>query len=317
MGRIVPWYFVLGAAIGLLFLSLGAEEPQQEKPQETSFSDDAPAHALYDKMVEVMRKAASLSYESEYRSEARGKEWAHGTYTVWLKKPNYFRVETARDGHVGGVLVGDGEHLWIYWPQGRPQYGWEDEGERAKEYERTRLTCYTTKPAPLGRHSIGHEVVALGGMSMPIIDPSTFHGHTDSLQPYLDGVRSMGPETIGDEEFDVIEVSFMKHLRSWYLWLSRRDHLPRRLKQVVRVSYDIISYEQWSHVTLDGDIPDEKFVWRPPEGWVEFRLPEIEEGLLKAGTEAPDFALTSADGSVIRLSGYRGQVVWLYVWRAG
>ena len=29
-------------------------------------------------------------------------------------------------------------------------------------------------------------------MSMPIIDPSTFHGYTDSLQAYLDGVKGLG-----------------------------------------------------------------------------------------------------------------------------
>ncbi len=65
---------------------------------------------------------------------------------------------------------------------------------------------------------------------MPIIDPSTFHGYTDSLQPYLDGVKSLGSEKFGDEDCDKIEVSIMKHQRSWYLWLSRSDHLPRKLQ---------------------------------------------------------------------------------------
>ena len=109
----------------------------------------------------------------------------------------------------------------------------------------------------------------------------------------------------------------MKHQRSWYLWLSRRDHLPRKLREVLRVSYDIITYEQWSNVTINGEILDEKFAWKPPEGWEEFRFPAIEEGLLKAGTEAPDFELASADGSQIRLSDFRGKVVWFYIWRAG
>ena len=48
----------------------------------------------------------------------------------------------------------------------------------------------------------------------------------------------------------------MKHQRSWYLWLSRRDHLPRKLKEIVRVSYDLIMSEEWSSVIINGDIPN-------------------------------------------------------------
>ena len=46
-------------------------------------------------------------------------------------------------------------------------------------------------------------------------------------------------------------------------------------------------------------------------------MPPIEDGLLKPGTKAPDFDLASADGKRIKLSDYRGQVVWFYIWRAG
>jgi hypothetical protein len=152
---------------------------------------------------------------------------------------------------------------------------------------------------------------------MPVLDPSTFHGYTDSLQAYLDGVKSLGTEKVGDEDCDKIEVSIMKHQRSWYLWLSKRDHLPRKLKQVVRVSYDIVMHEEWSSVTLNAEIPDTMFVWKPPEGWKEWRLPRPEERLLKPGAQAPDFDLTSADGKRIKLSDYRGRAVWFYIWRAG
>ncbi len=175
-----------------------------------------------------------------------------------------------------------------------------------------------TKPAPQGGHSIGHETGFLGaGLGMPIIDPSTFHGYTDSLQAYVDGVKSLGAEKVGAEDCDQIEVSIMKHQRSWFLWLSKRDHLPRKLRQVVRVSYDIVMTEEWSSVTLDADIPDSMFAWKPPAGWTEWMQPPIEAGLLKPGTLAPDFELASADGGRIKLSDYRGRVVWFYVWRAG
>ena len=76
----------------------------------------------------------------------------------------------------------------------------------------------------------------------------------------------------------------------------RSDHLPRKLKEIVRVSYDLIIDEDWSSVTVNGDIPDTMFAWKPPTGWTQWKLPPIEAGLLKPGTKAPDFELASADG---------------------
>jgi outer membrane lipoprotein-sorting protein len=295
-----------------------AKPPQPVKELEAGFKDEPAAHALYDKMVETMRNADTMYYQSEYRWEAQGREIGHCTYRIWMKKPNYARVEAARDGQQSGILVGDGDYFWIFWPNGRFRWNWERSGERSQAYERTRLTSYMKEPAPVGRHSIGHLFDKLiAGMSMTILDPSTFHSYRDSLQPYIDGVKSVGAEIVSGEECDGIEVSFMKHQRSWYLWLSRRDHLPRKLKQVVRVSYDIITHEVWSDVRINQDVSLEKFAWKPPEGWEEFRLPQIEEGLLKPGTEAPDFDLVSIDGGRIKLSDYRGKVIWFYVWRAG
>ena len=115
----------------------------------------------------------------------------------------------------------------------------------------------------------------------------------------------------------MIEVSIMKGQRIWQLWLSRKDYLPRKLKQIVHVSYDIITHEQWSEVTINTEIPTEKFVWTPPEGWQQWRLPSPEERLLKPGQDAPDFELLASDGTKIKLLDNRGKAVWLYIWRAG
>lgn len=293
---------------------MGETASKQESPVR-EFKNEPAARALYEKMTEAMRAAQSLSYTSVYRWEAKGEEISHCTYTVWLKKPNYFRVETVGpDGRHGGTLVGDGNNLWIFWPGDRPFFSSEDR----ENYEKTRSNVYMTKVTPLGKHSIGHETDLLGaGMSMPILDPSTFHGYTDSLQPYIDGVTSLATEKIEDQDCDGIEVSIMKGQRIWQLWLSKQDHLPRKLKQIVHVSYDIIMHEQWSQVTINADIPREKFVWQPPEGWRQWRLPSPEELLLKPGQEAPDFELLAVDGGGIKLSGYRGKAVWFYIWRAG
>ncbi|HUW18450.1 MAG TPA: hypothetical protein VMW16_04035 [Sedimentisphaerales bacterium] len=288
---------------------------RQEARSDATFQDEPEAHALYDKMIEAMRHAQSLSYRSEYRLEAKGTGPEPCTYTVWMKKPNYFRVEsTAANGEERGTLVGDGDFLWIYWAKKRPFFSHED----SNDYERTCTNVYMTEATPPGKHSIGHKTGLLGGgLGMTIIDPSTFHGYTDSLQPYIDGVRSLGTETVGEAECDVIEVSFMKGQRSWYLWLSKKDRLARKLKQVVHVSYDIIFHELWSNVTVDGEIPTEKFVWSPPEGWQQWRMPDPEEMLLKAGQQAPDFNLRLANGRPTKLSDYRGKIVWFYIWRAG
>ena len=290
------------------------------------FKDEPAARAIYKQMIAAMRKADSLSYVSRYGMEGKGFK-SECVYRAWLKKPNYFRVEAEpvesdaagkkprpiEAGGGRGVLIGDGSLMWIYWPNGRYKHEWED----AKDFEKTRLTTYIKKSALPGGHSIGHEVCYLGAMSMPVIDPSTFHGYTDSLQQYLDGVMGLGSEKVGGDDCDKIEVSIMKHQRSWYLWLSKRDHLPRKMKEIVRVSFDLIITEDWSSVIVNGEIPDKMFVWRPPKGWTQYKEPPLEIGLLKPGTKAPDFNLASADGGRIKLSDYRGKVVWFYVWRAG
>lgn len=279
------------------------------------FRDDPAAHALHDRMLDVMRTAETLSWESRHRQEwAGGQETRHCTYRIWMKKPNYARMEVTSEGKLTGVLVLDGEYCWIYWPEGRFRYGFEDEAA----HERTRFTSYMKEAAPAGRYSLWHQTPKLGGgMGLPVIQPSYFHGGRSSLDAHLDGVQGMAAEEVGEECCDVVEVSFMDHQRSHYLWLSRTDHLPRKLREVTRVDQELITEELWSKVAIDAALSDEMFAWEPSQGWTEFRLPDIEEGILKAGTEAPDFDLVASDGSRVTLADCRGKVVWLCIWRVG
>ncbi len=271
----------------------------------------AEARALYDGMMQALRDARTLSYKSDYVWSARGDVLGRTTYQIWMSKPNYARVEAVNTQyHQQGNLVLDGLALWIWWPTGKPAFTLND--------RQTGTDFYMAKPAPPLQHSIGHEVNYLGtGMSMTILDPSTFHGYTDSLQPYVDGVIGMGTEVINGETLDKIEVSIMDHQRSWYLWLSRKDRLPRKLHEVVRVDYEITTDETWSDIRINAPISPSRYRWSPPAGWKQYTMPSMEEGLLANGTEAPDFELASSAGKTVHLSSYKGKLVWLVFWRVG
>jgi outer membrane lipoprotein-sorting protein len=288
-------------------------QAQRKKPAK----DDPAAHALYDKMVATLRRAGSLSFESDYAWYGKGgKEIGHCTYSAFLKKPNQFRLDTVRaDGKRGGVLIGDGRNAWIHWPNGRPFFSTEDPKNRSKPRDRD----YYQVRTPRGGHSIGHMTGLLGaGMSMTVLDLSTFHGYTDSMQPYLDGVTPRGAASTADgEECDIIRVSLMKGQRIWELWLSKKDHLPRRLTQTVRVSYEIVTTERWRSVRFEPELKPDLFAWTPPEGYKRWFRPDPKDRLLETGTAAPDFHLRLAGGKRLRLSDLQGKVVWLIFWRVG
>ncbi len=307
------WIAIIAAGVVLEGWAIYVLRPSAGRWRyEAIVKNEPAAHALYDEMIAALRSADSLSYKCSYSSP--GEKAEH--YLIWLKKPNSFRVEAINaHGARTGTLVGDGERLWVYWPDVCPMIDPEDTNIPREAWS----SFYKTHATPVGKHSIGHEVMDLGrGMHMPFIDPSTFHGYTDSLQPYLDGVASRGTDKIRHEECDVIEVSIMSAQRTWYLWLSQRDHLPRRAKQIIRGWWgNLIGVEEWLDVTVNAEIPQDKFVWSPPEGWQVWVSPDPADKLLKPGTEAPPFALRSMDGGKIRLSDFRNEIVWLYIWRSG
>ncbi|OHB83867.1 MAG: hypothetical protein A2Z38_09040, partial [Planctomycetes bacterium RBG_19FT_COMBO_48_8] len=139
----------------------------------------------------------------------------------------------------------------------------------------------------------------------------------DPLESYIDGVRSRGPYYIGDQECDIIEVSYMKAQRTRYFWISRENHFPLMMKEILRLSDNHVRVEEWSNVALNGLIPENKLAWSPPDGWQQWDIPGPNDVLLKSGQKAPDFDLLSADGGRIKLSDYRGKVFWLCFWQCG
>lgn len=300
-------------ACALLVGLVAAQDPQP------AFADDPAAHRQYDQMIAALRAAKSLRYESDYRWWG-GKDRAelgHCRYVAELRKPNQFRLTaTAVGSDRGGTLVGDGETMWLFWHGARPFFSSEDPAT----YSSSRDRQYMKKPAPPGGHSISHETSLLGaGMSMTILDPSTFHGYTDSLQPYLDGVQHAGNAAPieGEPPCEVLRVSLMKGQRTWELWVSPIDHLPRRLRETIHLQHDTIVEERWTKVEIDADLAEERFRWMPPAGYTEWSMPRPEDRLLKPGTVAPDFDLLLADGGRWKLSDHRGTIVWLVFWRVG
>lgn len=287
---------------------------QEKEPSDTLFKDDPFAHALYDQMNRALRDAQTLSYQSLYHLEMSGFPPIICQYKLWMKKPNYARMEAFSQGFLRGILVGDGEFFWIYWPNGRPRYNFE----QTEEYEQTSSKVYTKILSPRGRHSLAHMIDKLGASTlMTVIEPSIFHGYIDPFDYYLDGVRSLGAEKVGEEECDIIEISYVDGQRIRQLWLSREDHLPRKLKEMIRVQQSIIKEEVWTDLSLNQKMDEDKFSWKPPENWKEWNLPELQQGLLQPGTEAPDFDLTLSDGKKFKLSDQQGKVIWLMFWRAG
>ena len=310
----VIWYFAIH--------SLSSEQPhkqsdiklKEETSDDVTFEDEPAARALYEKMIETMRSAQTLSYKSTHRDVSDGEEYGRSSYTIWMKKPNLFYAEAINeDNNSKGILVGDGQYAWNFWPNGRPSF----RGEDYDAYEKTRFNVYMKEPAPPGKYSIGYAVVFKKSNCFPILNPSIFQGINNTLEPIMDCVQGRGVEKVADEDCNVIEISYGNHQRSQYFWISIRDNLPRKLKDVVRANKDIITHEVWSEVTLNAEIPAEKFAWAPPENWRQWHPPGPEDKLLKPGQDAPDFELLSAAGGKIKLSDYLGKIVWIYIWRSG
>ncbi|HSG28211.1 MAG TPA: DUF5329 family protein [Candidatus Krumholzibacterium sp.] len=306
--------YVAVLALTLLIIA-GVLASPAPRAEEGGFTDEAEAHAIYDRIFEVFRTEQTLYLESEYSYGTKDMTLGHVRYRIWLKKGDLARLEIrGLEGGPACDVVLDGRQFWIYWPEGGPYMSWMD----PEEYEKTKMKMYQRKPVTPGRHSISHTFNDTWvGVSMTIFQFSSFHGYTDAMMEYLDGVRGLGTETVDGEVCDVIEVSFMEGQRIRKYWVSRENHLPVRLEQTVHASYDILYQETWSGVQTGVAMDDGLFAWKPGEDWVEVHQPKPEEGLLQPGTEAPPFEATLRGGGRFNLSSERGNVVWLIFWRVG
>jgi len=306
------WAMVVAAALALeaWALYVVSASPARWRP-ELIAKDEPAARALYNKMTEVLGESRSLSYTSM----CSGPDGRVCKYQVVLKKPHGCRVQVVNEPSAKTTtLLADAEHLWIYWSGTRPYLAVDD----YEEYERTRSNVYIRRAAPAGQHSVRDEIASLGlAWYEPILDPTTFHGRADPFEAHIDGVRGQGTHLLGDELCDIIEITCMNAQRTRHFWLSREDHLPRRVKEIVRHREIHVRVEEWSDLVINPDVRPEELTWSPPEGSRQWRPSGPEEDLLQAGQEAPDFELRSARNRPVRLSDYRGSVVWLFFWQTG
>lgn len=279
-------------------------------PRDSTFKNENKSRNLYDCMIKALKSAKSLYFESAYYLGIGSSEPEFASeYRAWLKKPNYARIEAYTKGKKTGTLVGDGEFFWTYWG--------EDEEIISLDTSNS-AGLFMKYRSPPRNHSLAHMIGELKSViTMPILELSIFHNCRDGLDDYMDGVRKLGAEVVDGEECDIIEVSYMQNQRSKYFWISHRDYLPRKMKEVVRVANTLVTEEVWSNVFINVDIPNTRFEWKPPDNWQVYKKPKLEDGLLSIGTRAPDFEFKDIKGKNTRLSEYQGKVLFINFWRAG
>ncbi len=303
---------VVAAALALEAWALYVVGASPERWRPAMIVKDEPAaRAVYDAMIEAIHRADNLSYTNV----CSGPDGRESCYTVWLAKPGFFHIElTNGPSSKRSTLIGDGNDLWVFWSGDRP-YLWCDDQE---SFDKTSSNVYIRRAALPGSDSVAGEVARLGiAWFGCVLDPSTFHRRADTFDPYMDGICSRGANRVGGEKCDVIEISYMGAQRTRHLWISRRDHLPRRIKEIVRVTDSRVSVEEWSNIAVNSELPPDTFAWSPPAEYRTWDIPKPEDTLVKAGQEAPDFELCAFDDGKIGLSDYRGKVVWLYLWQCG
>jgi len=294
----------------LSFTSAGLAQTKQ--PPDTSFRTDPAAEQLFRQLRKAMRELNSLFLRSEYRFGKLGEEVPTAHYTIWMKKPSYFRLEAYnRDGKLTGVLLHDGHFLWDIWPEKRPIFRNED----SATYVQTNIHRYMQRNLPAKDFSIKKEVGRLGaGMIWAVLDLAVFFEDSSAAYapPVLkyDGTVFRGTETIAGEPCTIIERSFNDRYYQQTIWISQRDYVPRQLRDVIGLSM----LENWTEIRMNEPISNDRFSWQPPDEWKQWFPPASEENLPRPASEVPDFEMTLTTGEAVRLSNFRGNVVVLNLW---
>ena len=243
-----------------------------------SQDDSAKAKHLIDAVAAVMKDAPAIAFESEVRTKLESVEFAQKAKIV-LKRPNLARLELSGLGQ-DAVIVLDGATSWHY-IKARNKF------VKSKQVGTTKLEQYGVGPAAI----------------------LFFEKATGSLLPYLSNA-TVTKEKLGGEECDVVTWKVgSEETRLWIRDTRLRSYRTTRSLGGKELEQTI----DYGAFDLSPTIADAAFVFDPPAGAEQIGAGD-ESKLLAVGTDAPDFTATSLDGSVVKLSGFKGKPVLLSFW---
>jgi peroxiredoxin/outer membrane lipoprotein-sorting protein len=293
-------------------IASGEVSEKTHYPAEVTFKDETKARRIYNKMITTVAKSKTLYYESAYWKGPEGSEFLYKTtYKIWMKKPNYVRLEATENNKVIGTLVGDGEYLWMTWGNKNITF----EGENYIKYNNTTYAQIPIEKNRIAGLLIGHVQRLKSNLSGLPLMPTIFYMSKNTLdEHYMSGVMGHGSEIINGEKCDIIEVCYSKIQMSYYYWISQNDFLPRKILYRLSKDLNYIQKEIWVNVFINMNIPNSTFIWKPPQGWTKYTLPGLNDALLDVGSIAPDFEVTLIDSSKLKLSELRGKTILLYFW---
>lgn len=126
-----------------------------------------------------------------------------------------------------------------------------------------------------------------------------------------DGSMIRGSEVINGESCTILERSYNDRYYRQTFWISQRDFLPRKLRDVIGNGSIV---ETWLNIKTNEPISNRIFLWNPPKGWTQLFPPNFQSSLLKSGTKMPDFNFPLLNGQHITLSQIKGNITLMCLW---
>lgn len=275
-------------------------------------------------MNNALSDAKTLRFDCSQvlESNQQGNNWKHEMrYAVWLKKGNRARVEI-RDVLFpgdGSTIIYDGKKLWAYYVGENLTVALDKNTLLGKV-----KNIYMTKDISQGS-SLSHDIMNYGAsVSMPVVYLSKFYGYHSALEDEEMTISYVGDDTVNGVMTHHIKVAMLGGQRISEYWISTTDYLPRKMNEilVMNASYNSNRTERWSGVTLNEDLPDSLFSWKPPHDWTEYSRPiqksiensqmDMKKNLVQTFTN-----LALLGGGTFNLSDYKGKMILLVFWRLG